>query len=161
MDRIKELEAEIQRIKEAEAEIRKAKYQYLVGKCLHRENRVYEKIIAIDRVEADFLGDEIMYDCVRVIFNNRGDEYNSDAGIHLCKYGIVYADHVDKDIISSDVFNKAFDACVDFITRKYICKEEITDKLLSNLNLRQCLDVPPIHFTKFNETGDCCKGITT
>lgn len=159
MDRIKELEAEIQRIKEAESEKRKAKYQYLVGKCLHRAHRFYEKIIAIDRVNTDCYGDEIIYDCVRVNFDNRGDEYNSDAGIQLDKYGLAYAENIEKYIISSDDFNKAFDACIDLITRKYIDKEEMTGELLDDLNLRQYLDVPTINFSKSCDTGDYHKPV--
>lgn len=55
MDRIQKLEAEIQRIKEEEANKKKAKYQYLVGQCLHRAHTSYEKITAIDRVSTDRL----------------------------------------------------------------------------------------------------------
>lgn len=43
MNKIQELEAEIQRIKEEEADKKKAKYQYLVGQCLHRAHTSYEK----------------------------------------------------------------------------------------------------------------------
>lgn len=145
MDRIKELEAEIQRIKEAEAEKRKAKYQYLVGKCLHRAHRLYEKIIAIDRVNTDCCG----------------DEYNSDAGIQLDKYGLAYAENIEKYIISSDDFNKAFDACIDLIQENILIKEEMTGELLDDLNLRQYLDVPTINFSKSSDTGDYHKPVFT
>lgn len=118
MDRIQKLEAKIQRIKEEEADKKKAKFQYLVGQCLHRAHTSYEKITAIDRVNTDRYGDEITFDCIHVHFDNRGDEYNSGASIQLDGYGSDYVDDIDKHIISLDDFNRAFDACVDLITRK-------------------------------------------
>lgn len=118
MDEIQRLEAKIQRIKEEEADKKKAKFQYLVGQCLHRAHTSYEKITAIDRVNIDRYGDEIIFDCIHVHFDNRGDEYNSSASAQLDGYGSDYADDIDKHIISLDDFNRAFDACIDLITRK-------------------------------------------
>lgn len=112
MDRIQKLEAKIQRIKEEEADKKKAKFQYLVGQCLHRAHTSYEKITAIDRVNTDRYGDEITFDCIHVHFDNSG------ASIQLDGYGSDYVDDIDKHIISLDDFNRAFDACVDLITRK-------------------------------------------
>lgn len=118
MDKIQRLEAEIQRLKKEEADKKKAEFQYLVGQCIHLAHTSYEKITAIDRVNTDKLGDEIIFDCIHVHFDNRGDEYNNSARIQLDGYGSGYADDIDKRIISLDDFNRAFDACVDLITRK-------------------------------------------
>lgn len=118
MDRIQKLEAEIQRIKEEEADKKKAKYQYLVDQCLHRAHTSYEKITAIDRVSTGRYGDVIAFDCIHVHFDNRGDEYNSGASIQLDGYGQDYAQDIDEHTISLDVFSKAFNDCVDLITRK-------------------------------------------
>lgn len=118
MNRIQKLEAEIQRIKEEEADKKKARYQYLVGQCLHRAHTSYEKVTAIDRVSTDRYGDEITFDCIHVHFDNRGDEYNSGASIQLDGYGQDYAQDIGGHTISLDVFNKAFNDCVDLITRK-------------------------------------------
>ena len=43
MNRIQKLEAEIQKLKKQEADKKKAKYQYLVGKCIHMAHTSYEK----------------------------------------------------------------------------------------------------------------------
>lgn len=120
MDKIKDLEAEIQRIKKEEAEKKKAKYQYLVGKCVHRAHTSYDKIISIDRIDTDEYGDEVVFDCINVYFDNRGDEYNNEASINLQSWGQGYAEELDKQIISCDTFDKALNDCVDLIKRKSI-----------------------------------------
>lgn len=118
MDKLKELEAEIQRIKKEVADKKKAEYQYLVGKYVHRSHTSYEKIMSIDRVMTDEDGDEVIFTSVKVYFDNRGDEYNSDANIELQNWGQAYADDLNRQMISVEDFNKSFDACVDLIRRK-------------------------------------------
>lgn len=120
MNRIQELEAEIQRIKEEEAESKKAKYQHFVGKYVHRAYTSYEKIVGIDRIDTDECGDEIMFDSIHVYFDKRGDEYNNDASINLQGYGQAYADELEKQLISQEVFDKALNDCIDLIKRRLV-----------------------------------------
>lgn len=118
MNRIQKLEAEIQRIKKEEAENKKAKYQHFVGKYVHRAHTSYEKIISIDRVDTDEYGDEIVFDSILVYFDNRGDEYNNDAGINLQGWGQAYAEELEKQLITPEDFSKALNDCIDLIKRR-------------------------------------------
>lgn len=118
MNRIQELEAEIQRIKKEEAEKKKAKYQHFVGKYVHRAHTSYEKIISIDRVDTDEYGDEIVFDSILVYFDNRGDKYNNDAGINLQGWGQAYAEELEKQLITPEDFSKALNDCIDLIKRR-------------------------------------------
>lgn len=118
MSRIQELEAEIQRIKKEEAESKKAKYQHFVGKYAHIAHTSYEKIIGIDRIDTDEFGDEVVFDSIYVYFDNRGDEYNNDASINLQGWGQAYAEELEKQLISQEVFNKALNDCIDLIKRR-------------------------------------------
>lgn len=118
MNKLQELKAEIARIEKEEADKKKAEYQYLVGNCVHPAHTSYKKIISIDRVHTDEYGDEIVFDCVDIYFDNRGDEYNSDASINLQSWGQGYIEDLQKQIISPEVFNNALDACTDLIKRK-------------------------------------------
>lgn len=118
MNKIQELKAEIARIEKEESDKKKSEYQYLIGKCVHRAHTSYEKITSIDRVHTDEYGDEVVYDCIYVYFDNRGDGYNSDASINLQGWGHGYAEDLKEQIISIDDFNSALDTCVDLIKRK-------------------------------------------
>lgn len=118
MNRIQELEAEIQRIKKEEAEGKKAKYQHFVGKYVHRAHTSYEKIVGIDRIDTDEFGDEVVFDSIYVYFDNRGDEYNNDASINLQGWGQAYAEELEKQLISPETFNKALSDCIDLIRRR-------------------------------------------
>ena len=109
MNRIQKLEAEIQKLKKQEADKKKAKYQYLVGKCIHMAHTSYEKITAIVRVNTDEIGDEVVFDCIHVYFDNREDVSNSDSSIQLASYAGEYVERIEKNIISQEVFDKAMD----------------------------------------------------
>ncbi len=43
----------------------------------------YEKITSIARVNTDEIGDEVVYDCIHVYFDNREDVSNSDSIFNL------------------------------------------------------------------------------
>lgn len=118
MNKIQELEAEIQRIKKEEAEGKKAKYQHFVGKYVHRAHTSYEKIVGIDRIDTDEFGDEVVFDSIYVYFDNRGDEYNNNASINLQGWGQAYAEELEKQLISPETFNKALSDCIDLIRRR-------------------------------------------
>ena len=117
MNRIQKLEAEIQKLKKQEADKKKAKYQYLVGKCIHMAHTSYEKITAIVRVNTDEIGDEVVYDCIHIYFDNREDVSNSDSSIQLASYASEYVKRIEKNIISQEVFDKAMDECFAHIKR--------------------------------------------
>ena len=85
MNRIQELEAEIQRIKKEEADKKKAMYQHFVGKYVHRAHTSYEKIIGIDRINTDEFGDEVVFDSIHVYYDNRGDIIMMR--VSICKAG--------------------------------------------------------------------------
>ena len=108
MNRIQELEAEIQRIKKEEADSKKAKYQHFVGKYVHRAHTSYEKIV----------GDEVVFDSIHVYYDNRGDEYNNDASVNLQGWGQAYAEELEKQLISHETFSKALNDCIDLIKRR-------------------------------------------
>ena len=108
MNRIQKLEAEIQKLKKQEADKKKAKYQYLVGKCIHMAHTSYEKITAIVRVNTDEIGDEVV------------DVSNSDSSIQLASYASEYVKRIEKNIISQEVFDKAMDECFAHIKRMSI-----------------------------------------
>jgi hypothetical protein len=118
MNRIQELEAEIQRIKKEEADSKKAKYQHFVGKYVHRAHASYEKIVGIDRIDTDEFGDEVVFDSIHVYYDNRGDEYNNDASINLQGWGQDYAEKLEKQLIPPETFNKALNDCIDLIRRR-------------------------------------------
>ena len=118
MNRIQELEAEIQRIKKEEADKKKAMYQHFVGKYVHRAHTSYEKIIGIDRINTDEFGDEVVFDSIHVYYDNRGDEYNNDASINLQGWGQAYAEELEKQLISHEAFNKSLNDCIDLIKRR-------------------------------------------
>lgn len=106
MNRIQKLEAEIQKLKKQEADKKKAKYQYLVGKCIHLAHTSYEKITAIVRVNTDEIGDEVVFDCIHVYFDNREDVSNSDSSIQLASYAGEYVERIEKNIISQEVLTR-------------------------------------------------------
>ena len=118
MNRIQELEAEIQRIKKEEADSKKAKYQHFVGKYVHRAHTSYEKIVGIDRIDTDEFGDEVVFDSIHVYYDNRGDEYNNDASVNLRGWGQAYAEELEKQLISHETFSKALNDCIDLIKRR-------------------------------------------
>lgn len=120
MNRIQKLEAEIQKLKKQEADKKKAKYQYLVGKCIHMAHTSYEKITAIVRVNTDEIGDEVVFDCIHVYFDNREGVSNSDSSIQLASYAGEYVKRIEKNIISQEVFDKAMDDCFAHIKRMSI-----------------------------------------
>ena len=114
MNRIQKLEAEIQKLKKQEADKKKAKYQYLVGKCIHLAHTSYEKITAIVRVNTDEIGDEVVFDCIHVYFDNR------DSSIQLASYASEYVERIEKNIISQEAFDKAMDDCFAHIKKMSI-----------------------------------------
>ena len=120
MNRIQELEAEIQRIKKEEAESRKAKYQHFIGKYIHTAHTSYEKIIGIDRIDIDEYGDIIVYDSIHIHYDNRGDEYNNDASINLQGWGQSDAGELEKQLISPETFNKVLNDFIDLIKRRLV-----------------------------------------
>lgn len=118
MSKIQELQEEIKRLKDLENEELMAKYNHLVGVCLHRAHTSYEKITAISHVDVDKIGVEVHFDCVGVYYDNRGDDYNSDAYIRLLRYGCIHEDDIEDAIITQEQFEEAFISCFDFIKRK-------------------------------------------
>lgn len=120
MNRTQKLEAEIRKLNKQEADKKKAKYQYLVGKCIHMAHTSYEKITAIVRVNTNEIGDEVVYDCIQVYFDNREDVSNSDSSIQLASYNGEYVERIEKNIISQEVFDKAMDDCIAHIKRMSI-----------------------------------------
>ena len=120
MNRIQKLEAEIQKLKKQESDKKKAKYQYLVGKFIHMAHTSYEKITAIVRVNSDEIGDEVVYDCIHVYFDNREDVNNSDSSIQLASYASEYVERIEKNIISQEAFDKAMDDCFAHIKKMSI-----------------------------------------
>lgn len=121
MNKIRDLEAELQQLKNMEADKKKAKYQYLVGKCIHKAQTSYEKITAIARVDTDGeLGDVVVYDCIHVYFDDRENVSNDDASIQLASYSREYVRWIEQYIISQDVFYKAMDNCFAHIKKRSI-----------------------------------------
>ena len=80
----------------------------------------YEKITSIARVNTDEIGDEVVYDCIHVYFDNREDVSNRDSSIQLASYACECVQRIEKNIISQEVFDKAVDDCFAHIKRMSI-----------------------------------------
>lgn len=118
MSKIQELKDEIERLEKENKESLKSKYQYLVGKCIHRAHTSYEKVTNICSVDISKRGDDITYDCIRIYFDNRGDDYNSDASISLDVYGTIESEDIEIYLISQEKFNEAFSACIELFKNR-------------------------------------------
>ncbi len=118
-EQIKQLQtqiSELNKIKEAEL---KEKYQYLVGKCFHRAHTSYEKITEVNFITENTGGNfDVHYYCIKVYFDNRGEDYNSNASIELSGYGEIESDDIEIYEISKDVFEQNFTACYELIKSK-------------------------------------------
>lgn len=118
MSKIQELRAEIKRLEEENAESLKRKYQHLVGKCFSRAYTCYEKVTNIHSVSTDDVGEEVTYDCIRIFFDKRGDDHNYGASITLDGYSSIEEGDIERYRISQEIFNEAFNGCVDVIRKK-------------------------------------------
>lgn len=118
MNKIQELKAEIRRLEEEESESLKVKYQYLVGKCLHRAHTSYEKVTGISYVSKDSIGEDVTFECISVYFDNRGDDYNVNPYISVLQEGTIKLCDIERSIISQETFNEAFESCVELIKKK-------------------------------------------
>lgn len=119
-NKIQELRAEIHRLEKEDSKSLEAKYQYLIGKCLHRAHTSYEKITGIDYISKDQYGEEVIFECIYVYFDNRGDEYNFNPSISVAKNGTIESRDIERCLISQEVFNNAFESCVELIRKKTI-----------------------------------------
>ena len=68
----------------------------------------------------DEIGDEVVYDCIHVYFDNREDVNNSDSSIQLASYASEYVERIEKNIISQEAFDKAMDDCFAHIKKMSI-----------------------------------------
>lgn len=117
MNRIQELEAEIQCIKKEESDKKIAQYQYLVGKCLRISRTSYIKIQYLYDIRTDSNGESLCFDCLHISFDNEG--YVSHACISLDSYSDINVKHInDWTIINIADFNNILDACIDYIKRR-------------------------------------------
>lgn len=122
-DRIKELEEELAKAREEENNKALEKYQYLIGKCLHKAATSYQKITGINWVNlrVNNLGDvdEICYDCIDIYCNTKGGLPN--ARIDTDESYEIYSNDIDDYVVSEEVFNKALNECIEVIKNK--CNE--------------------------------------
>lgn len=122
-DRIKELEEQLAKAREEEDNKALEKYQYLIGKCLHKAATSYQKITGINwvnlRVNNSGDVDEICYDCIDIYCNIKGALPN--ARIDTDESYEIYSNNIDDYIISEEVFNKALNECIEVIKNK--CNE--------------------------------------
>jgi len=124
-DKITELQNEIKRLSEEQEQSQIDKYNYLIGKCLHRATTSWEKITAIHRVDYDeYDGDEITFDCISIYYDERGSEYNCNCGISLDAYGSICAKYFEKQEITPEKFLSIFEATTNFIRTKINFKTE-------------------------------------
>ena len=120
MDEIQELQARIKQLKEEKNNALLEKYQYLVGKCLHRAYTSFEKITAINSVDAgsEEYPDEISFDCIDIYYDGRRDENNTQSHITFGSYRCdMRIDEIESHFIDEETFVKAFNDCVACIGR--------------------------------------------
>lgn len=118
MGKIEELKAEIERIEKEEEQKRLDKYQYLVGKCIHKAYTSFHKVTNVCSVNEYKGEEEITYDCISVHFDDRGDDYNNNASISLNEYRQIKKEDIQQYLITEERFQKAFCSCYDLIKRK-------------------------------------------
>jgi hypothetical protein len=121
MSELQELEAKIKRLKEEKNNELLGKYQYLVGKCLHRAYTSFEKITAINRVEVgneDYPCDEISFDCIDIYYDGRSDENNTQSHITFGSYRCdMRLEEIERHFIDEEKFIEAFNNCTACMAR--------------------------------------------
>lgn len=123
LDKIKQLEEQIEEIKKGYTKKCQDKYNYLIGKCLYIGDSLYEKIINIDKVDVvDGREDEISYDCITIEYNNICENYDR-AIINLDSWNCgIPVSTVESFIISEDEFNNIFEECVKTMRKNILTK---------------------------------------
>jgi hypothetical protein len=120
--KIEELRSEIKRLEKEREVSQVEKYQYLVGTCLHRAYTSWEKITEINRVEYDeHSGDEINFDSISMYFDpthDREDTHNRDPHISFGSYSDIYANDIERYLISNEKFEEVFEECVKYMRTK-------------------------------------------
>ena len=94
------------------------KYQFLIGKYIHRAYTSFHKDTNISSVQEHNGEESIAYDCISVYFDGRGDDYNTNAHISLNEYGEIDSEDIQQYLITEEQFQEAFRNCFDLIKRK-------------------------------------------
>lgn len=122
MNKIQKISAEKPQTEKEEVENKRAKYQYLVGKCVHIMPTSYEKITEIVRVNTYELDDvvfddEVIYKSIHFYIDNTKEADVDKLAIYPSFMGNEFAKKINKKIISQEEFNNIVDSSLALIKK--------------------------------------------